>query len=99
MEKFEYKNKLGITALKASMSKFSYKKHAHEEYAVGVTLRGIQEYNLDGVLQTSYKNGVMLFNPEQIHDGNAGHYKEGLDYVMLYIKPELFLEGLEKKIL
>ena len=79
------------------MSKFSYKKHAHEEYAVGVTLRGIQEYNLDGVLQTSYKNGVMLFNPEQIHDGNAGHYKEGLDYVMLYIKPELFLEGLEKK--
>lgn len=97
MEKFEYKNKLGITALKASMSKFSYKKHAHEEYAVGVTLRGIQEYNLDGVLQTSYKNGVMLFNPEQIHDGNAGHYKEGLDYVMLYIKPELFLEGLEKK--
>lgn len=97
MEKFEYKNALGITALKASMSKFSYKKHAHEEYAVGVTLRGIQEYNLDGVLQTSYKNGVMLFNPEQIHDGNAGHYKEGLDYVMLYIKPELFLEGLEKK--
>jgi AraC-like DNA-binding protein len=79
------------------MNKFSYKKHAHEEYAVGVTLRGVQEYNLDGVLQTSYKNGVMLFNPEQIHDGNAGHYKEGLDYVMLYIKPELFLEGLEKK--
>jgi hypothetical protein len=23
--------------------------------------------------------------------------KEGLDYVMLYIKPELFLEGLRKK--
>lgn len=37
------------------MNKFSYKKHAHEEYAVGVTLRGVQEYNLDGVLQTSYK--------------------------------------------
>jgi AraC-like DNA-binding protein len=97
MDKFIYKNTLGITALKASINKFSYKKHAHEEYAVGVTLRGVQEYNLDGVLQTSYKNGVMLFNPEQIHDGKAGHYKEGLDYVMLYIKPELFLEGLEKK--
>lgn len=79
------------------MNRFSYKKHAHEEYAIGVTLRGVQEYHLNGCLQTSYKNGVMLFNPEQIHDGNAGHYKEGLDYVMLYIKPELFLEGLEKK--
>jgi AraC-like DNA-binding protein len=97
MDKFIYKNKLGITALKASMNRFSYKKHAHEEYAIGVTLRGVQEYHLNGCLQTSYKNGVMLFNPEQIHDGNAGHYKEGLDYVMLYIKPELFLEGLEKK--
>lgn len=97
MDKFIYKNKLGITALKASMNRFSYKKHAHEEYALGVTIRGVQEYHLDGCLQTSYKNGVMLFNPEQIHDGNAGHYKEGLDYVMLYVKPELFLEGLEKK--
>lgn len=97
MEKFIYKNYLGITALKASISKFSYKKHAHEEYAIGVTLRGVQEYSLDGSSQASHKNGIMLFNPEQVHDGNAGHYKEGLDYVMLYIKPELFLEGLEKK--
>lgn len=97
MDKFIYKNKLGITALKASINKFSYKKHAHEEYAMGVTLRGVQEYSLNGCSQASYKNGIMLFNPEQIHDGKAGQYKEGLDYVMLYIKPELFLQGLEKK--
>lgn len=97
MDKFIYKNKLGITALRASMNKFSYKKHAHEEYTIGVTLRGTQKYTLDGVSQISHENGVMLFNPEQVHDGNAGDYKEGLDYVILYIKPELFLEGLEKK--
>lgn len=97
MDKFLYKNKMGITALKANINKFSYKKHAHEEYAIGVTLKGVQEYSLDGCSQASYENGIMLFNPEQIHDGNARHYKEGLDYVMLYIKPELFLEGLEKK--
>jgi AraC-like DNA-binding protein len=97
MDNFLYKNKIGITALKANINKFSYKKHAHEEYAIGVTLRGVQEYSLDGVSQSSYKNGVMLFNPEQLHDGKAREYKEGLDYVMLYIKPELFLEGLEKK--
>jgi AraC-like DNA-binding protein len=97
MDKFIYKNSLGITALKASMNKFSYKKHAHEEYAIGVTLKGVQDYSLDGHSLKSYENGIMLFNPEQIHDGKAEHYKEGLDYVMLYIKPELFLEGLEKK--
>lgn len=97
MDKFIYKNSLGITALKASINKFSYKKHAHEEYAIGVTLKGVQDYSLDGSSLKSYENGIMLFNPEQIHDGKAEHYKEGLDYVMLYIKPELFLEGLEKK--
>lgn len=97
MDKFIYKNSFGITALKASMNKFSYKKHAHEEYAIGVTLKGVQDYSLDGHSLKSYENGIMLFNPEQIHDGKAEHYKEGLDYVMLYIKPELFLEGLEKK--
>ena len=63
---------------------------------LGVTLRGIQHYNLDGSLQLSYQNGVMLFNPEQAHDGMA-HDEAGLDYVMLYIEPQLLLEVIEKK--
>lgn len=96
MEKFIYKKASGITALSASFTDFTYKKHCHEEYALGVTLRGIQEYNLDGSFHASYENGVMLFNPEQIHDGRA-HDSTGLDYVMLYIEPKLFLDILEKK--
>ncbi|WP_419873392.1 AraC family ligand binding domain-containing protein [Candidatus Pristimantibacillus sp. PTI5] len=96
MNKFIYKKSAGITALSASMSDFTYKKHAHQEYAIGVTLRGIQEYNLDGSVQLSYQNGIMLFNPEQAHDGMA-HDKTGLDYVMLYIEPQLLLEAIEKK--
>ncbi|TCO69227.1 AraC family transcriptional regulator [Marinisporobacter balticus] len=96
MNKFIYKKSAGITALSASFTDFKYKKHAHKEYALGVTLRGIQQYNLDGSLQSSYQNGVMLFNPEQPHDGMA-YDKSGIDYVMLYIEPILFLEILEKK--
>ncbi|PEJ26704.1 AraC family transcriptional regulator [Peribacillus butanolivorans] len=96
MEKFIYKKSAGITALSASMTDFTYKKHSHKEYAIGVTLRGIQHYNLDGSLQLSYQNGVMLFNPEQAHDGRA-HDETGLDYVMLYIEPQLLLEVIEKK--
>lgn len=91
MEKFIYKKSAGITALSASMKEFTYKKHAHREYAMGVTLRGIQQYNLDGHKQLSYPNGVMLFNPEQTHDGMA-HDETGLDYVMLYLEPELLQE-------
>lgn len=96
MEKFIYKKSSDITVLSASFTDFTYKKHCHEEYALGVTLRGIQQYNLDGSLHSSYKNGVMLFNPEQIHDGRAQD-NTGLDYVMLYIEPMLFLEILGKK--
>lgn len=96
MDKFIYKNSAGITALSASFTDFEYKKHSHKEYALGVTLRGIQQYNLDGSFQSSYKNGVMLFNPEQPHDGKA-YDKAGIDYVMLYIDPTLFLEIIEKK--
>ena len=96
MDKFIYKKAAGITALAASMTDFKYKKHAHQEYAIGVTLRGIQHYHLDGSLQLSHQNGVMLFNPEQAHDGMA-HDKAGLDYVMLYIEPQLLLEVAEKK--
>ncbi len=96
MEKFIYKKSAGITALAASMYDFTYKKHAHKEYAIGVTLRGIQSYHLEGTRQLSHKNGVMIFNPEQAHDGMA-HGEEGLDYVMLYIDPELLLEVTQKK--
>ncbi len=96
MDKFIYKKSAGITALSASITDFTYKNHSHKEYAIGVTLRGIQHYNLDGSLQLSYQNGVMLFNPEQAHDGMA-HDEAGLDYVMLYIEPQLLLEAIEKK--
>lgn len=96
MDKFIYKKLAGITALSASITDFTYKKHSHKEYAIGVTLQGIQHYNLDGSLQLSYQNGVMLFNPEQAHDGMA-HDETGLEYVMLYIEPQLFLEAIGKK--
>jgi len=97
MDNFIYKKSAGVTALSASITDFTYKKHSHQEYAIGVTLRGIQQYNLDGSLQLSYQNGVMLFNPEQAHDGMAHDHEEGLDYVMLYIEPQLLLEVMEKK--
>ena len=96
MERFRYKKSSGVTALAASFTDFSYKKHCHEEYALGVTLRGIQQYNLDGSFHSSYASGVMLFNPEQIHDGRAQD-STGIDYVMLYVDPKLFLEVLERK--
>lgn len=92
MDNFIYKKSGGVTALSAKLDDFTYKKHSHHEYAIGVTLKGIQEYNLDGTLKFSHPEGVMFFNPEQTHDGKA-YDKSGLEYVMLYIEPELLLEA------
>ena len=96
MDKFFYKQAAGITALSARLEDFTYKKHVHQEYAIGVTLRGIQQYHLDGNLQLSHQNGVMLFNPEQAHDGMA-HDESGLEYVMLYIESQLLLKASGEK--
>ncbi len=82
--------------MSASLCDFQYKKHSHEEYAFGVTLRGVQQYNLDGSFQSSYRDGVMLFHPEQVHDGRSQD-KTGIDYVMVYINSKLFLELIGKK--
>lgn len=96
IERFIYKKWEGITALLANFTDFTYKKHSHEEYALGVTLSGVQKYYLDGSFELSYPHGVTLFNPEQIHDGMAKD-KSGLKYVILYLKPNLFMELLDKK--
>jgi AraC-like DNA-binding protein len=96
MEQFKYRTWAGITALSASFTDFAYKRHCHEEYALGVTLSGIQRFHLDGSLEKSHPHGVTLFNPEQVHDGMAQD-KTGLKYLMLYIAPEVFSELAETK--
>ena len=95
MKEFIYRKKEGITALSARFTDFHYKTHSHREYALGVTLEGVQKYRLSGSEQRSYPGGIMLFNPEQPHDGMAG---DGgvLDYLMLYIEPELLLDVLDR---
>ncbi|MDC0609836.1 AraC family transcriptional regulator [Vibrio sp.] len=68
------------------MSDFSYSKHAHEEYSLGVTLEGRQDFFYQDSYHKSPAGGVMLFNPEAVHDGHSG-LSQPLRYSMLYIHP------------
>ncbi len=95
-ERFQYKKAAGITMLSASIQDFTYKRHSHQEYSFGVTLRGIQRFTMDGSLHLSHSSGVMMFNPEQAHDGMANG-REGLDYVMLYVDPDMLTEAAGQK--
>ena len=76
-----------LTVLHAAIEDFSYDRHAHEEYAFGVTLAGRQDFFSGGRFHRSPPGNVILFNPEQVHDGESGG-EHALDYLMVYVHPE-----------
>lgn len=90
-DQFQYtrnENLDGVTLLSARMKDFSYPRHSHEEYSFGVTLSGDQHFFTQGELHRSKSGNVILFNPEDVHDGNSGS-EEILQYLMLYVCPKL----------
>ncbi|HDZ48345.1 hypothetical protein LCGC14_0034890 [marine sediment metagenome] len=76
-----------LTVLHAAIEDFSYDRHAHEEYAFGVTLAGRQDFFSGGQYHRSPPGNVILFNPEEVHDGQSGG-EHALDYLMVYAHPE-----------
>ncbi|MFM2486153.1 helix-turn-helix domain-containing protein [Celerinatantimonas yamalensis] len=80
--------------LEASMSDFSYGIHAHEEFSFGVTLSGRQDFFALGEHHKSYSGNVIIFNPEDAHDGHSGG-DATLHYKMLYIHPDQLLPLLQ----
>lgn len=75
-----------VTALQAEMDGFTYDKHAHEEYAFGVTLSGRQDFFSNGQFHKSPPGNIIHLKPEEVHDGHSG-VEEPLSYVMLYVHP------------
>lgn len=85
---FKYSRHLPkVTALNAVMGDFQYEKHAHEEFALGVTLAGRQDFTCKGTRFKNPPGNIILFNPEDVHDGCPGN-KTILKYTMLYIPPD-----------
>jgi AraC-like DNA-binding protein len=89
--RFQYissRNQLAqVMVLDAMMSDFSYTRHAHEEYSLGVTLKGRQDFFCHNAFYKSPTGGVLFFNPDDVHDGHSG-IAESLEYVMIYIHPD-----------
>ena len=76
-----------LTVLQATIEDFSYDRHAHEEFAFGVTLAGRQDFFSGGQFHRSPPGNVILFNPEEVHDGQPGG-EYALNYLMVYAYPE-----------
>ncbi|OZG70210.1 AraC family transcriptional regulator [Hahella sp. CCB-MM4] len=83
-----------VTVLHAAMDDFTYDKHAHEEYSIGVTLSGRQDFFSQGVFHRSHPGNVIFISPGAVHDGCSGG-DDDLHYSMLYIHPREFEPLLE----
>lgn len=78
----------GVELLHAHYRRHRYERHAHEQYAIGVTERGVQTFRYRGAEHASAAGTVMVLHDGEVHDGHAG-VPEGFTYRMLYLDPAL----------
>lgn len=69
----------------------SYKKHAHEEYSLGVVEHGESSFWHDGKLNRIYPQAVVLFPPALIHACNPDP-RSRWQYKMLFVNAD-WVEG------
>ena len=85
----------GVTLMKAHFTEHAFERHSHETYAIGVTASGVQTFHCGGSLHTSLRGDVILFNPDEAHDGQRGT-QEGFGYAMLYVSPDVMADCRDK---
>jgi len=81
----------GVEAIRARFGGHAYDPHRHHEWLVGVTDRGVQDFFCRGVRQRSTPGRIILIDPEEMHDGQAGG-AGGFAYRMLYL-PQAWLRA------
>jgi AraC-like DNA-binding protein len=74
----------GVEAIQARFAGHAYDPHRHDEWLVGVTDRGVQDFACRGARRRSTPGRVILIEPGEAHDGRAGS-PEGFAYRMLYL--------------
>lgn len=72
-----------LELLHATYRTFSFARHAHETFAVGVVERGVQAFHYRGKLHTTPPGHLIVVNPGEMHTGFAAT-EAGYTYRMLY---------------
>ena len=78
----------GLEAIRARFYGHAYEMHSHDdEWLVGVTHHGIQDFFCRGHRNRSTQGRVILIEPTERHDGQATE-PEGFGYSMLYLSAD-----------
>jgi AraC-like DNA-binding protein len=83
----------GVEAIEARFAAHAYDLHRHDEWLVGVTDHGVQDFFCRGARRRSTPGRVILIEPEEAHDGQAGS-DGGFAYRMLYLPRRWLKAGL-----
>jgi AraC-like DNA-binding protein len=86
----------GVTQMNAHFTEHTFERHSHETYSIGVTASGVQTFHCGGTLHASLRGDVILFNPDEPHDGQRGT-QEGFGYSMLYVSQQVVDECRDKE--
>jgi len=74
----------GAEAIRARFAGHAYDLHRHDDWLVGVTDHGIQDFHCRGARRRSTPGRVILIEPQEAHDGEAGD-DDGFAYTMIYL--------------
>ncbi|GAA3705114.1 AraC family transcriptional regulator [Nonomuraea antimicrobica] len=69
--------------LKARYVTHRFSRHAHDGYAIGLIVAGVEEFDYRGTLHRAGAGELVLVNPDSVHTGQAG-VPGGWAYRMLY---------------
>ncbi len=72
-----------LELLHATYRTFSFARHAHETFALGVVERGVQAFHYRGEMHTTPPGHLIIVNPGEMHTGFAAS-EAGYTYRMLY---------------
>ena len=80
----------GVERMSAIFQGFSFSRHRHDTYAIGITTGGIQAFTYRGAARHSIRGQAFVLHPDEQHDGRAGDAR-GFSYHIAYIDPSLIL--------
>jgi len=84
-----------IELLSASFKDFSYSKHWHDEFAIGLIQEGVEGLHFNGSKINIPKNNIVAINPGEVHTGFSVS-NTGWIYRMFYFDPSIIKSILEE---
>lgn len=84
----------GVEAISARFFGHAYDMHHHDEWLVGVTDDGVQDFFCRGARRQSTRDRIILMEPGEMHDGQA-ITAGGFAYEMLYVPQAAMRRGFD----